>query len=299
MKKIFFIILYLFEMIVSNSVFSNENEPIKVYDCFTFFNELELLEVRLHELYDVVDHFVIVESSLTYSGNEKPLFFEQNKKRFSKYLDKIIHIVSPKIEMANDAWVREIAQRNDIMLGLKAAKDDDIIIISDLDEIVKNEKIIEIKKQIALKKDPIRLSMKMYRYFLNRRDLLVNNWSLSLASSYKTLKKTTPQKLRCETTIEDKISDAGWHFSSLGWIDKWVYKLESYSHQERNKAKNKVPKKILKEARKGKIVKIDNSYPKYIVDNPKYFKDRNFIDDNFPPNWNIRVFNKRQKKIKN
>ena len=56
---------------------------------------------------------------------------------------------------------------------------------------------------------------------------------------------------------------------------------------------------MVKKARKGKIVMIDNSYPKYIVDNPKYFKERNFIDDNFPPNWNIRVFNKRQKKLKN
>ena len=65
----------------------------QVYDCFPFFNELELLEVRLGELYDHVDKFVIVECTETYRGKPKPLYYAENKNRFEKFSDKIIHIV--------------------------------------------------------------------------------------------------------------------------------------------------------------------------------------------------------------
>ena len=64
----------------------------KVYDCFPFFNELDLLEIRLDALYDEVDYFVISECDYTFSGLSKPFYFEDNKEKFSKYMDKIIHI---------------------------------------------------------------------------------------------------------------------------------------------------------------------------------------------------------------
>ena len=62
----------------------------KIYDCFNFFNELDILEMRLNILYDYVDYFVIVESSVTHTGLEKEYIFEKNKERFSKFVDKII-----------------------------------------------------------------------------------------------------------------------------------------------------------------------------------------------------------------
>ena len=65
----------------------------KVYDCFTFFNEFELLEIRLNELDSVVDKFVLVEASKTHQGKEKPLFYNENKDRFKKFQDKIIHVI--------------------------------------------------------------------------------------------------------------------------------------------------------------------------------------------------------------
>lgn len=291
-KKFCFILAFL--LFLSVFVFANEKK-VKVYDCFPFFNELELLEVRLHELYEEVDHFVIVENPLTQSGNEKKLYFEENKQRFSKFLDKIIHIVGPKREKPLSDWHRENAQRNDIMLGLKNAKDDDIVIISDLDEIVKREKIIEIKNYILAKKDPIRLDLKMYRYFLNRRDMNVDIWRLAYASSFKTLKKYSPQHLRCEYNYENYLEDAGWHFTDMGWISRFAYKINSCAHQERNIPRWKKAYKVMRWARRCKLVKIDDTYPKYITENLKFFKNRNFIDDNLPPNWNMRVFNKRQK----
>ena len=54
----------------------------KIYDCFNFFNELDLLEIRLNTLYDIVDYFVIIESNLTHSGEVKPFYYEDNKSRF-------------------------------------------------------------------------------------------------------------------------------------------------------------------------------------------------------------------------
>lgn len=288
-------IFILFCSFISFLTFSSKLRS-EVYDCFPFFNELDILEVRLNELYDVVDHFVIVENPLTQSGLKKPLYFEENKERFKKFENKIIHIVGP-IREQNSLWGRENAQRNDIMLGLINAKDDDIIIISDLDEIVKKEKVQEIKEMIANKKDPLRLGLTMYRYFLNRRDMDINIWWLAYATSYKTLKNYSPEYLRTGHNYLYTLNDAGWHFTDLGWTKANTSKLEACAHQERNNKKNKNPYVLLKKARKGKIVRIDNSYPKYIVENLKYYKKINFIDDNLPFNWNVRVFNKRQKNL--
>jgi len=270
----------------------------KVYDCFTFFNEYDLLNIRFNELYDEVDFFVIVENPLTFTGNAKPLYFAENKQKYEKFLNKIIHIVGPERKIAKNAWERENKQRNDILLGLQKADDSDVIIITDLDEIVKKEKIKEIKQFVENEKEPVRLAMKLYRFFINRLDENIERWSLGYACSYKTLKKFSPQFLRVEYKNKYSIDNAGWHFTSLGWVDNFVYKLNSWPHTEKNTKHNKKPKNILKKARKGKLTKIDSSYPKFIVENLNYFRDINFIDDNYPIFWNIKIFNKRQEKLK-
>lgn len=142
---------------------------MKIYDGFLFFNELDLLEIRLNTLNDVVDKFILVESSVTHSGLLKPFYFEENKERFSKFLDKIIHVkitdtpdkfdsfnnfiptnfdeqcifdIHRFIERANNFnrftephFGRDFYQKECIRRGLKDANDTDIIILSDLDEI--------------------------------------------------------------------------------------------------------------------------------------------------------------------
>src|SRR3990167_1130485 len=128
--------------------------------------------------------------------------------------------------------------------------------------------------------DPLRLALKMYRGFLNRRDMAIDIWYLGYAATYKTLKSYSPEHLRTKYPHKNVLSDAGWHFTDLGWTKGNVDKLESCAHIERNKDKNKDPYRLLKKARKGKLVKIDDSYPKYIVENINYFKKINFIDDN-------------------
>ena len=114
-----------------------------IFDCFTFFNELEILAIRLNEMSPVVDRFVLVEAKRTYQGQPKPLYYNDNKYLFKQYQKKLIHIVTdfpdnipnyyPK---KSAAWRREYFQRDQIALGLKSAKKNDLVIVADVDEII-------------------------------------------------------------------------------------------------------------------------------------------------------------------
>ena len=113
----------------------------KIYDCFTFYNELDLLELRLTELYDFVDHFVLVEADTTYTSVPKPFYYEENKQRYARWADKIIHIKVTDMPHSPDAWVNDIFQRNQIARGIADAAPEDLIMICDLDEIVRQEAV--------------------------------------------------------------------------------------------------------------------------------------------------------------
>src|SRR5712692_10307059 len=106
-----------------------------IYDCFPFFNELDLLEIRLSELAGVVDRFVLVESTRTHTNQPKPLYYHENRTRYSQFSSKIVHIVVEDMPGGENAWVRENHQRNCIIRGLSGCGDDDTILVSDVDEI--------------------------------------------------------------------------------------------------------------------------------------------------------------------
>ena len=107
-----------------------------IYDCFTFFNELDLLEIRLHTLKDVVDKFVIAEATRTHTGKSKNLVFAENRMRFSEFEDKIIYIRVDDLlseeevvkDIYNLPWVNENRQRNALIKGLVNAGDNDILV---------------------------------------------------------------------------------------------------------------------------------------------------------------------------
>src|SRR5574344_1214689 len=117
-------------------------DTMKIFDCFTFFNEIELLKFRIELLYSVVDYFVIVECSKTQTGNDKPYYFLEHKEEFSKYRDKIKYFQAdnpPSLEKTTgENWTIENYQRNSILSGLITLnpQNDDLIILSDLDEMV-------------------------------------------------------------------------------------------------------------------------------------------------------------------
>lgn len=230
---------------------------VKVYDCFTFFNELELLELRLKLLDNVVDYFVLVEANKTYKGEIKPFNFEKNKKQFAGYLHKIIYIkiddmpdYSPK-----NIWELEYYQRNCISRGLQDLQPEDIIFISDVDEIP-NPNIIEwlnnnqcrvlfkTRNKIQLDliqmlkfpecvfqrhgmklldRTPLALEQTLFYYFVNCRSK--GSWNGTVVTKAENF--STPQKLRDRREKFPRIRNSGWHFSYLGGIDKILLKLNS------------------------------------------------------------------------
>lgn len=163
---------------------------MSVYDCFIFFNELDLLEIRLDELDSIVDYFVIVEATKTHSGKSKALVFGENRERFHKYTDRIIHIVvddMPEL-VNNNRWVLENYQRRCISRGLIACKGEDIIVISDVDEIpdrINLSNVISILERKSLTED---WKENVYRRLLLFRNRMISmNASVRLYEAYQKL----------------------------------------------------------------------------------------------------------------
>ena len=92
-----------------------------VYDCFQFFNELDILKLRMHVLNDVVDKFVISEATVTFSGEKKPLYFQENREMFQEFEDKIIHKVVDDTPMDTSAFMRDSHQKCAVARGLEGA----------------------------------------------------------------------------------------------------------------------------------------------------------------------------------
>lgn len=116
----------------------------RIVDAFLFYNEVELLEYRLDVLWDVVDMFVITEATLTFTGRPKPMYFD--KERYAKYLSKIVHVVVEDVPRdAPSAWTREAFQRDSIARGFQGLERDDVILLSDVDEIPNPEVLARIR----------------------------------------------------------------------------------------------------------------------------------------------------------
>ena len=161
---------------------------MKIYDCLMYWDEDLILDLRLNILNEYVDKFVIVESNKTWQNNEKKLNF--NIERFKEFKSKIIYIPILDMPGGDNPWIRENFQRNCILRGLKEAEDNDLIIISDADEIpnLKNIKqFMENKKYASFKQ----LS---FYYKLNMQNITYPYWHGSRISIKKHLK--SPQWLR-------------------------------------------------------------------------------------------------------
>lgn len=267
-----------------------------IFDCFPFFNELDLLEVRLNELDPVVDKFVLTEASTTFQGEKKPLYFEENKQRYSKFLHKIEHVVvteSPSFFYKfrrPTAWDRSNFQKEQVSRALKHCKPDDVIIFSDIDEIPRANKITEFVDIPGTKV----FQQRFYSYYLNcafsecpeesalfRKDGKVY-WRGSVMALYKDVKnikefrKRRSKKLQSNTQVEE----GGWHFSYLGGLEAVMYKIRSLEHADepkymRNYLTDPDAVKHLIESghdlygrdNKYAFVDIDQTYPHYILEN--------------------------------
>ena len=215
---------------------------LKIIDCFIFYNELDLLNYRLNILDNLVDYFVIVEATHTFTGKEKQLYFNENKHLFEKFNKKIIHIIVddlpyiyPNINFENnEQWRNEFFQRNAMSRGLKYINnlhDSDVIIVSDLDEIPDPYVLDKIKKgDIVI--DIYSLEMDMYYYNLITKHK--NKWLLCKILNYKKYKELNMKFDDIRNMPCCRILNSGWHLSYFG--DKYFIKnkINHFSHQEYN-----------------------------------------------------------------
>ena len=213
---------------------------MKIVDCFPFYNETDLLYYRLSVLYDKVDFFIISESTRSFAGHEKKSVYLENRDRYKKFQDKIIHLIDNEFKTGpgND-WYNENHQREFIKHGLKSItlSDNDIIISSDLDEIPDPSVIKKIKNGEIVIDNIASLEMDMYYYNLTLRK--VESWSKAKVFRYDTLMNRfqgNPHNTRLYDNCE-KINRGGWHLSYFGNAEKIKNKIINFAHQEYNTQK--------------------------------------------------------------
>lgn len=243
---------------------------MKIFDCFTLFNELDLLEFRLKLLYDYVDYFVISESNLTHSGLDKPYNYYENRERYKKWEDKIIYYpieqtkeglifedvksYSPK----NGSWVLENQQRLSLSLIKDNTEDDDIVFVSDLDEIPLPEVFKYIrdgKLKDVLEKTPISLVMLFHYYYMNCQNIgYERNWSGTVVTNGYYFKQLDAQILRDNRNYYSKMENSGYHFSFLNGVEAIRTKIKSFAHTEFNRPDIVSDENIIKSLEEGKDI---------------------------------------------
>ena len=224
---------------------TESEKKYKIIDCFTFFNELDLLEGRLEYLNDVVDYFIIVESDTTFSGNPKPLNYLHNAKRYQKYLHKILYFPQAAdltgldfktidhCDYQSPPWQLEYSQRNYIGNALKFFSDDDIVLVSDLDEIPRKEAIEFGIERLGTVAEAFGFYQQMFFYnFLHRQ---TRPCAGTVLTTNKFLQTHSAQWLRDMRSHIPMLSNAGWHLSFWGDPAKIELKIRSFAHQEVNK----------------------------------------------------------------
>ena len=242
-----------------------------IYDCFMFFNEDDILDIRLHELYDKVDWFVLAEQSYTHSGKEKPLFWRSfliHDERFADVRDKVINLeIKSKPKKYRGSWDLENYHRNCIQRGIKQANDEDIVLISDCDEIP------DLNRELP--DFPFVFEQDYYCYYLNCKT--PHKWKGTVATKKKYLNTLTPQDYR---NSKDKLKsvEGGWHFGYIGDEQKIRAKLTSFAHTEYSDEHS--IKKIINQYKNLKdpyqdvqfdITEDTKSLPKYVQNNKERF----------------------------
>ena len=205
-----------------------------IYDVFMFFNELDLLEIRLEELWDVVDKFVITEATTTHRGQPKKMYYQENIDRFEKYQEKIIHLTMDNLRSEN-YFKAERVQRN-FFLDKMQIQDDDVLILGDVDEIPKSS---EIQKYNLPEKmnihERVFLVQTLHHYYVNYVSTKYK-WRGPFMATGKVLREISPVGLRRKTqkgsTRGITCRDGGWHFSYLGGPAEVLYKINNIAHKE-------------------------------------------------------------------
>jgi frataxin-like iron-binding protein CyaY len=283
---------------------------MRVYDTFIFYNELDLLEIRLRELYDHVDVFVLCESNLTLTNHPKPYIFEENLERFRPWMDKIRHI---KYEsLANDHyWTNADQQRDAITQALDDAEDHDIVMYSDVDEIVRPSTVDYIRTQNQITIFGFHMPLCNFKFNYVRVSPVPGPFDIwSMAARAWWIKRYSVQALRNQRSslydlpvsfeYLDKngtisagevqaLKHGGWHFSYLGDNEWLADKARNTVHQEENTLElhNNLDVEKSIQARKSwnrtdefqyEIVDLTDYFPKSCHDYPNWILPNSGID---------------------
>lgn len=245
-----------------------------IIDAFIFYNEVDLLHMRLEELYPVVDKFILVQAHHTFRGVPKEKTFRRDDPQWAPYADKIKEI-AVGLSGGRDAWERERYQRNVISTELQDGYSlNDIAMISDVDEIPRREVVEWLPEALEQEqyKDGVQLGMDMFYYALN---VYKGKWS--------SLKALPVWKVDTAEVVRHRqyptLLNGGWHFSYLGDDEFISNKLRSFSHAEldtplvhskiaENRAKLLDP---YNHAEQLKLVEVTDRWPEAVKNNPEYW----------------------------
>lgn len=266
-----------------------------IYDCIPFFNELDILKLRMQILSPYVDKFVLEESTVTFSGETKPMIFAEHRDMFAEFEDKIIYVAVDNSPMSGvTTHERDKFQKNQLIRGMGDCKPDDIVIFSDVDEIPNPKTLTAILENF----DPSKiyhLAQRMFYCFLNMEEMSGNllsitgefegvkqrQWLGTKVCSFGNLPKEGIVFLR-EVSPKDprsvRVADGGWHFGYMGGdgerdVAKRIgVKVQAAAHQEYNTSRylsEAVDRLLCGEDifdRNAKFVRveIDESYPEYL-----------------------------------
>ena len=216
-------------------------EEQRIFDCFTFYNEFDLLELRIKELWDVVDFFVIAEANTTHQNRPKSFYLKDNWTQFEKYASKIRHIMIEDMPNSPDTWVNERFQRRCIARGLYDLTPNDIVITSDCDEIPRAEVIKTIKNDHN-DYDRYMLSIPVFLFKLNYLMTIPNVMHKNIAVTRGRVYKDPqyereylfPWAQRESSAKVITIKHSGWHFSYFGKTDFAINKIQNFAHAETN-----------------------------------------------------------------
>lgn len=250
-----------------------------VYDCILFYNELDILEIRLNELNDVVDQFVIAEATKTHTNKDKPLYYNENKKRFKKFHHKIKHMVIDDSPDVISPWIIESYQFSALEKAIKNCNPEDVILHGPVDEIPRAEKISEWKnKKGKLKTFLFKLSM----FYLDMVEVDPKGRPGTVMFKYKYLAGFRDIYYTRYQRADVEIRNGGWHLSYIGGIKKVKEKLNAFTHQEFNNQKYNTTEKLKLAIAKKKdpfglgrrfnIVPI-RELPLYVQNNPDKFQN--------------------------
>ena len=271
-----------------------------IFDCIPFFNELDILKLRMEIMDPYVDYFVLEESTVTFSGEDKRMIFAQNRRMFDKFKDKIRYVAVTDSPMSGvTTHERDKYQKNQLIRALTDCKPEDIIIFSDVDEIPNPDVLMHVIEHFDATKI-YHLAQRMFYCFLYMEEISGNllsitgefpgvekkQWLGTKICSFGNLPKEGIVYLREVSPTDERsvrVADGGWHFGYMGGdgerdvVKRIGIKVQAAAHQEYNS------KRYLNEAvdrllcgedifdRNAKFVrvKIDESYPVYLREHQK------------------------------